>query len=156
MATEKCEKKFKNCIKLAESFMIETNQTIKNLLDENQEIENLMAANYVVKSDFEKDGSLHFIKERLENDKDNLIMNRELFSMFGAKINICMLKDRHYLTLTNYILQLCDLPMMYCCDEKKCLLRNQIKTYNVSIELTNFLFYSPSSHFAKHFMLSRK
>jgi hypothetical protein len=147
MACGKCEKKFNNCIKLAEYFMTETNQSIKNLLDENQEIENLMAANYVVKSDFEKDGNLHFIKERLEKDKDNLIMNRELFSMFGAKVNICMLKDRHYLTLTNYVLQLCELPMIYCCDNRKCLLRHQIKSYNLSRELSNFLFYSPSKHY---------
>jgi hypothetical protein len=124
--------------------MNETNQSIKNLLDENQEIENLMAANYVIKSDFEKDGNLNFIKIRLENDKDNLITNRELFSMFGAKINICMLKDRHYLTLTNYVLQLCELPLIYCCDNKKCLLRQQIKQSNLSREFNNFLFYSPN------------
>lgn len=134
------QRKFFNCIKLSEQFMSETNQSIRKLIKENIEIEKLISSNFVLKNDFEKDGIYYFIKERLSNDSA-LIRNTELFSIFGSKINVCMLKHRHYLILTNYIRELSDLPMIYCCndDKKECLLRLQIDLYNKRLELKQLL-----------------
>lgn len=131
-------RKFNNCIKLSEQFIEENNKTIRKLIDENQEIENLILANFVIKRDFERDGFCFFIKERLAKET-SLITNIELFCIFGSKINVCILKPRHYLTLTNYVRELAKLPMIECCNEKQCILRKQIYFYNSCFVQQNVL-----------------
>lgn len=123
-------KNVRNCINLGQEFRDERDQSVKMLLQGNRHVANLMQCNFVTKEDFEEDGHLHYIKKRLETHSE-VFCNIELFCLFGGKIDVCILRPRHYLMLTNYIRQLCDLPMMYCCDNANvCSLRNQIHVYN--------------------------
>jgi hypothetical protein len=63
-----------------------------------------------------------------------VLNNVELFCFFGAEVDVTILRPRHYLTFSNYIRQMCDLPMIYCCDLVQCPLNKQIHVYNENLE----------------------
>ena len=123
----------RNCIQLAKEFRTETNQSVRELIDGNRHIENLMGGNFVTEKEFEEEGYLHYIKQRMEANP-GVLRNIDFFVFFGSKIDICILKPRHYLMLTNYICKLAKLPMINCChDTEKCLSRRQIDAFNLNL-----------------------
>ena len=127
-------RRFKNCINLGEEFRSEKDKSVKMLIQGNRHVAKLMQGNHVKKEDFEEEGYLHYIKERIAKS-DKVLRNFELFCFFGAEVDVTILRPRHYLTFSNYIRQMCDLPMIYCCDNAtSCPLWKQINVYNENLK----------------------
>lgn len=130
-------KRFYNCFNLANELMIETAETAMDLIRQNLEVENVCFLGYVSENDFIKGGDYEYLKQSLENSHRTLT-NMEICVIFGGAINLYSLKPRHYINLTNYVRELCKLPMIDCLcgkSREECSLKNQIVTYNEKLEI---------------------